>query len=57
MSQVVHYLYDKDFITEDIILAWYEQLDNDQHKILKQTLQKFIEWLEQSSDGDNEETD
>ncbi|XP_068141084.1 translation initiation factor eIF2B subunit epsilon [Drosophila tropicalis] len=29
ISQIVHYLYDKDFVSEDSILAWHDQLDID----------------------------
>uniref|UniRef100_A0A1A9WGD2 W2 domain-containing protein n=1 Tax=Glossina brevipalpis TaxID=37001 RepID=A0A1A9WGD2_9MUSC len=53
----VHYLYDQDFVTEDIILAWYKRHDNNQDRILKQSLQNFIKWLQQTSDGDDKEMD
>ncbi|XP_030380761.1 translation initiation factor eIF-2B subunit epsilon [Scaptodrosophila lebanonensis] len=57
ISQVVHYLYDKDFVTESAILAWYNQLDDEEHATLKQSLTKLVDWLNQSSEDDDEEDD
>ncbi|XP_036318053.1 translation initiation factor eIF-2B subunit epsilon-like isoform X1 [Rhagoletis pomonella] len=61
ISKVVHYLYDKDFVSEDAIIAWYEQLDAEDHHALRQSLKELIEWLNQSSeeedDHDEEESD
>lgn len=55
ISQIVHYLYDKDFVTEDVILSWYEQLDFEEHASLRKSMQKLVEWLEQSSDEEEED--
>ncbi|XP_061390600.1 translation initiation factor eIF-2B subunit epsilon [Musca vetustissima] len=59
ISQIVHFLYDKDFVSEEAILAWHEELDLEQHGNLRKSLQKLIEWLQQSSeeDDDDEESD
>lgn len=60
ISQIVHYLYDKDFVSEDAIQTWYEQLDQQEHAQLRQSLAKLVQWLEQSSeeeDDDDEEED
>ncbi|XP_054730503.1 translation initiation factor eIF-2B subunit epsilon [Anastrepha obliqua] len=58
ISKVVHYLYDKDFITENAIMAWYAQLDSDEHRALRQSLKELVEWLNQSSEEeDDDESD
>ncbi|KAH8289452.1 hypothetical protein KR054_005414 [Drosophila jambulina] len=59
ISQIVHYLYDKDFVSEDAIQAWYEQLDDQEHAQLRQSLAKLVQWLDQSSEeeDDDEEED
>lgn len=57
ISKVIHYLYDKDVVTEDAIVTWYEQLDEEEHEELKQQLKELIEWLNQSSDDDEEDSD
>ncbi|ALC49829.1 eIF2B-epsilon [Drosophila busckii] len=54
ISQVVHYLYDKDFVSEDAVLAWYEQLDVTEHATLRQSLAKLVEWLNQSSEEEDD---
>ncbi|KNC34651.1 hypothetical protein FF38_10276 [Lucilia cuprina] len=55
ISQIVHYLYDKDFVTEEAVLSWYEDLDEDNHATLRKSLFKLIEWLQQSSDEDEDD--
>lgn len=55
ISQIVHYLYDKDFVTEDAVLTWYEQLDEEEHNKLRKSLYKLIDWLQQSSDEDEDD--
>lgn len=57
ISQIVHYLYDKDFVSEDAVLVWYEQLDEEEHANLRKSLLKLIDWLQQSSDEEDEEDD
>lgn len=57
ISQVVHYLYDKDFVSEDAIHAWYSQLDVQEHATLRQSLAKLVDWLNQSSEDDDDGDD
>ncbi|XP_039961225.1 translation initiation factor eIF-2B subunit epsilon [Bactrocera tryoni] len=57
ISKVVHYLYDKDFVSEDAIISWYAQLDADEHRTLRQSLKELIEWLNQSSEEEEDEDD
>lgn len=57
ISQVVHYMYDKDFVSEEAIHGWYAQLDVKEHATLRQSLAKFIDWLNQSSEDDDDDDD
>ncbi|XP_017065941.1 translation initiation factor eIF-2B subunit epsilon [Drosophila eugracilis] len=57
ISQVVHYLYDKDFVSEDAIQAWYGQLDEEEHAHLRQSLAKLVAWLDQSSEEEDDDDD
>ncbi|XP_073833773.1 eukaryotic translation initiation factor 2B subunit epsilon [Musca autumnalis] len=57
ISQIVHFLYDKDFVSEEAILAWHEELDLEQHESLRKSLQKLIEWLQQSSEEEDDDDD
>ncbi|XP_058988077.1 translation initiation factor eIF-2B subunit epsilon-like [Musca domestica] len=57
ISQIVHFLYDKDFVSEEAILAWHEELDVEQHESLRKSLQKLIEWLQQSSEEEDDDDD
>ncbi len=53
IAQIVHYLYDKDILTEEAILAWHEELDEESAWI-RSALTKLIEWLEQSSEEESD---
>lgn len=58
IAQIIHFLYDKEIITEESILSWHDELDDDKEWI-RNTLSKLIEWLnaaseEESSDDDEE---
>ncbi|XP_016948173.1 translation initiation factor eIF-2B subunit epsilon [Drosophila biarmipes] len=57
ISQIVHYLYDKDFVSENAIQAWFEQLDEEEHAHLRQSLAKLVAWLDQSSEEDDDDDD
>lgn len=57
ISQVVHYLYDKDFVSEDAIHKWYDQLDVQEHATLRHSLAKLVDWLNQSSEDDDDDDD
>ncbi|XP_016982380.1 translation initiation factor eIF-2B subunit epsilon [Drosophila rhopaloa] len=57
ISQIVHYLYDKDFVSEDAIQAWFEQLDEEEHAHLRQSLAKLVAWLDQSSEEEEDDDD
>lgn len=45
-----------ELITEDAILQWHEDLDDDV-EWLKVALKKLIEWLEASSDEESSDDD
>ncbi|KAH8420352.1 hypothetical protein KR009_009476 [Drosophila setifemur] len=57
ISQIVHYLYDKDFVSEDAIQAWYAQLDDQEHAHLRQSMAKLVQWLDQSSEEEDDDDD
>ncbi|XP_067638952.1 translation initiation factor eIF2B subunit epsilon [Eurosta solidaginis] len=57
ISKIVHYLYDKDFVSEKAIMAWYSQLDSLEHRSLRQSLTELIEWLNQSSEEEEDNDD
>uniref|UniRef100_A0A182N7H7 Translation initiation factor eIF2B subunit epsilon n=1 Tax=Anopheles dirus TaxID=7168 RepID=A0A182N7H7_9DIPT len=54
IAQLVHYLYEQDLIEEDVIVEWYEGLEDDS---IKTTLSKLVEWLQESSDEEDEDDD
>lgn len=57
ISQVVHYLYDKDIVSEEAIQGWYAQLDIKEHATLRQSLANLIDWLNQSSEDEDDDED
>lgn len=57
IAQLMHYLYEKDYLTEDVILEWHEQLDENEDATLKKSLSKLVDWLMQSSEEDDDDDD
>lgn len=56
IQNVLNFLYQKDMVSEDVVLEWFEDYDDeDTAKHLKQ----FIEWLQQESsdEGSDEASD
>lgn len=56
VAQIFHYLYDKELVNEEAILAFYDQLDDDSNG-LKSALKKLVDWLEASSEEESEDDD
>ncbi|XP_055303842.1 translation initiation factor eIF-2B subunit epsilon isoform X2 [Sitodiplosis mosellana] len=54
IAQIIHFLYDKEIITEESILSWHNELDDDKEWI-RNSLIKLIEWLNASSEEEEEE--
>lgn len=54
IAQIIHFLYDKEIITEESILSWHNELDDDKEWI-RNTLKKLIEWLNASSEEEEED--
>uniref|UniRef100_U5EJL2 Translation initiation factor eIF2B subunit epsilon n=1 Tax=Corethrella appendiculata TaxID=1370023 RepID=U5EJL2_9DIPT len=52
LAQVIHFLYDKELLTEDAILLWHEQI-SEESNWMKTSLAKLIAWLEQSSEEES----
>ena len=66
-SKVIHFMYDKmELLSEESILAWYENEDDDDDELitsanktvsekLKQKLKPFIDWLEKSDESEEDD--
>lgn len=52
IAQIIHFLYDKEIITEESILSWHDELDDDKEWI-RNSLSKLIEWLNASSEEES----
>jgi translation initiation factor eIF-2B subunit epsilon len=50
--KIMLFLYNEDVLTEDAILTWY---DNVEQEWVKKSLKKFIEWLEQESEDESDD--
>lgn len=57
VAQVVHYLYEKDYVTEEVILEWHEELEDGPDANVKKSLAKLVEWLQQSSEEEEDDDD
>lgn len=54
VAQIIHYLYDKEILTEDAILAWHDDaIENEDTEWIKMPLKKLVEWLQASSDEES----
>lgn len=56
IAQIIHYLYDKEIITEESILAWHDDLDDDKLWI-RSSIQKLIDWLNETSEEDDDDSE
>ena len=59
-AQLVHFMYDEDVLSEDVLLRWYAGWAkragmNDREKKFVDKLKPVIDWLEQASEEDSEE--
>lgn len=59
VAQIIHYLYDKEILSEDSILGWHNEIDDDNlsSKWLKQSMKKLVDWLMASSEEESSEDD
>lgn len=51
LMKIVNYLYDKDILAEETIIAWYNDIENDQ---IKSCLLSFIKWLNEAEEESDE---
>lgn len=51
VAQLIHYLYDKEIVTEDAILEWHDTLV-EESEWMQTALSKLITWLKEASDGE-----
>uniref|UniRef100_A0A182W3Y7 Translation initiation factor eIF2B subunit epsilon n=1 Tax=Anopheles minimus TaxID=112268 RepID=A0A182W3Y7_9DIPT len=54
IAQLVHYLYEQDLIGEEVIIEWYDGMEDE---TIKSTLSKLVHWLQESSEEEDEEDD
>lgn len=48
---IIHYLYDKEYVSEEAILSWYNSMVTESE--IKKNLKKLVDWLNQSSEEDS----
>ncbi|KAJ6648763.1 Translation initiation factor eIF-2B subunit epsilon [Pseudolycoriella hygida] len=53
VAQIFHYLYNKEMVSEESILAFYGQLEDDS-VWLQNALKKLVDWLEASSEEESD---
>lgn len=54
VAQLIHYLYDKEYVTEEAILVWYEELEKEETMWMHKALAKLVTWLQQSSEEESD---
>ncbi|XP_052895949.1 translation initiation factor eIF-2B subunit epsilon-like [Anopheles moucheti] len=54
IPQLVHYLYEQDLIDEEVIIEWYDDVEDE---TIRTALLKLVEWLKESSDEQDDEDD
>ncbi|KAL1398550.1 hypothetical protein pipiens_008873 [Culex pipiens pipiens] len=54
IAAVVHFLYEKDYVAEEAILEWHGGIDEED---TRKALAKLVEWLNQSSEEEEESDD
>uniref|UniRef100_A0A182P802 Translation initiation factor eIF2B subunit epsilon n=1 Tax=Anopheles epiroticus TaxID=199890 RepID=A0A182P802_9DIPT len=52
LPNLVHYLYEVDLIGEEVIILWYNKLED---KSIKEILSTLIQWFQESSEEEDEE--
>ncbi|XP_076343757.1 eukaryotic translation initiation factor 2B subunit epsilon isoform X2 [Tachypleus tridentatus] len=61
IMKVLHFLYEKDILSEPVILEWYSNppvlgdLDPAEQNLLRRKVQPFIKWLEEAEEESSEE--
>lgn len=56
LAKIVHYLYEKDVVSEESVLVWWCDEDTEHNPEIKSKMTTFIQWLE-DEDDDEEEKD
>ncbi|KAK7603353.1 hypothetical protein V9T40_003352 [Parthenolecanium corni] len=54
LVKIINYMYDKDVLAEEAIVAWYNELSNEE---IKTCLLSFIQWLNEAEEESDEESD
>lgn len=50
--KIVHYLYDKEYVSEEAILNWYSSMEKDSE--IRKSLKQLVDWLNQSSEEESD---
>lgn len=50
--KIVHYLYDKEYVSEEAILNWHNSMEKDSE--IRSSLKQLVEWLNQSSEEESD---
>lgn len=48
-------MYDKEIVTEEAILEWYNDIDDEESDWVKTSLSKLIVWLMESSEEESDD--
>lgn len=51
IQNVIHFLYEKDILSENAILDWFDDLED---KVTQKYVAKLVEWLQQDSSDEEE---
>lgn len=51
----IHWLYDKDYVTEDVILEWFSKIQKTSAFYDKVTV--FINWLQEAEEASSDDDD
>lgn len=54
IAQIIHFLYDKEIVTEESILSWHGDLEDDREWI-RNSISKLIAWLNETSEEESSE--
>lgn len=54
LPKIMHFLYDKEILNEEIIFMWYKNLSSEDHVELKRVLASFINWLNEAEEESDE---
>lgn len=51
--KIIHYLYDKEYVSEEAILNWHDSMEKDSD--IRKSLKQLVDWLNQSSEEESDD--